>query len=157
MFAYGITSGIHSYVLSAVRSITARTPGANRSTVYRVRLCTSNSFSPSHDNGFRTFVWRAVGLPGDFNNNGVVDAADYVLWRDHLGDASEAAFNGNGDGINGIDAGDFHGGGHTSNTTAVAAPYLALLSQNRLWLFAQTAVSAFERANDVYLFAGKSR
>ena len=22
-----------------------------------------------------------VGVPGDFNNNGVVDAADYVLWR----------------------------------------------------------------------------
>ena len=24
-------------------------------------------------------------LPGDFNNNGVVDAADYVVWRDGLG------------------------------------------------------------------------
>jgi hypothetical protein len=23
----------------------------------------------------------AVGVPGDFNNNGTVDAADYVLWR----------------------------------------------------------------------------
>ncbi len=23
----------------------------------------------------------AVGLPGDYNNNGTVDAADYVLWR----------------------------------------------------------------------------
>ena len=26
-------------------------------------------------------VAGAVGVPGDFNNNGVVDAADYVLWR----------------------------------------------------------------------------
>ncbi len=26
----------------------------------------------------------ATGLPGDFNQNGVVDAADYVLWRDNL-------------------------------------------------------------------------
>lgn len=24
-------------------------------------------------------------LPGDYNNNGTVDAADYTLWRDHLG------------------------------------------------------------------------
>ena len=24
-------------------------------------------------------------LPGDYNQNGVVDAADYVLWRDSLG------------------------------------------------------------------------
>ena len=23
----------------------------------------------------------AAGVPGDYNNNGVVDAADYVLWR----------------------------------------------------------------------------
>ena len=28
---------------------------------------------------------RAVGLPGDFNNNGVVDAADFTVWRDNLG------------------------------------------------------------------------
>lgn len=26
-----------------------------------------------------------VGLPGDYNNNGVVDAADYALWRDNEG------------------------------------------------------------------------
>src|SRR4029077_666443 len=25
------------------------------------------------------------GLPGDFNNDGIVDAADYTVWRDHLG------------------------------------------------------------------------
>ena len=23
-------------------------------------------------------------VPGDYNLNGVVDAADYVVWRDHL-------------------------------------------------------------------------
>ncbi len=27
----------------------------------------------------------APGLPGDFNNNGTVDAADYVVWRNGLG------------------------------------------------------------------------
>jgi hypothetical protein len=26
-----------------------------------------------------------AGVPGDYNNNGVVDAADYVVWRDRLG------------------------------------------------------------------------
>ena len=37
----------------------------------------------------------SVGLAGDFNGNGVVDAADYTVWRDHLG----TSFNlgGNGD------------------------------------------------------------
>jgi hypothetical protein len=27
----------------------------------------------------------AAGIPGDFNQNGVVDAPDYVVWRKHLG------------------------------------------------------------------------
>jgi hypothetical protein len=26
------------------------------------------------------------GVPGDYNANGTVDAADYTLWRDHLGE-----------------------------------------------------------------------
>jgi hypothetical protein len=30
-------------------------------------------------------VQPAPGVPGDYNNNGIVDAADYTVWRDHLG------------------------------------------------------------------------
>jgi hypothetical protein len=30
----------------------------------------------------------AAGLPGDYNQNGTVDAADYVLWRDNVGTTS---------------------------------------------------------------------
>jgi hypothetical protein len=26
-----------------------------------------------------------AGLPGDYNEDGLVDAADYTVWRDHLG------------------------------------------------------------------------
>ena len=26
-----------------------------------------------------------LGIPGDYNQNGTVDAADYTIWRDHLG------------------------------------------------------------------------
>ncbi|WP_146584994.1 hypothetical protein [Posidoniimonas polymericola] len=37
------------------------------------------------------------GLPGDFNNDGSVDAADYSVWRDNLGQSDEA-LNGNGSG-----------------------------------------------------------
>ena len=29
-----------------------------------------------------------LGLPGDYNEDGVVDAADYTVWRDHLGAAA---------------------------------------------------------------------
>ncbi len=47
------------------------------------------------------------GLPGDFNNDGIVDAADYTVWRDNLGAADESALNGNGNGSNGVDEADY--------------------------------------------------
>ncbi|MEN1678795.1 MAG: hypothetical protein AAGJ46_04340 [Planctomycetota bacterium] len=37
------------------------------------------------------------GLDGDFNDDGLVDAADYTVWRDNLGSSSDA-LNGNGTG-----------------------------------------------------------
>jgi CSLREA domain-containing protein len=37
-------------------------------------------------------------LPGDFNGNGVVDAADYSEWRDTVGSVSDLRGDGNGDG-----------------------------------------------------------
>ena len=38
-------------------------------------------------------------LPGDYNFNGVVDMADYILWRDTAGSTSDLRADGNGDGI----------------------------------------------------------
>ncbi|TWT76045.1 PEP-CTERM motif protein [Posidoniimonas polymericola] len=37
----------------------------------------------------------SVALPGDFNGNGVVDAADYTVWRASVGTANDLAGNGN--------------------------------------------------------------
>jgi hypothetical protein len=37
-------------------------------------------------------------LYGDFNDDGQVDAGDYVRWRNHLGDADEMGINFAGDG-----------------------------------------------------------
>ena len=48
--------------------------------------------------GTLSFGGGSVGLAGDYNGNGTVDAADYVVWRDNLGAADESALNGNGDG-----------------------------------------------------------
>ncbi len=53
-------------------------------------------------------VASAIGnLPGDYNGDGAVDAADYTVWRDNLGGTDESVLfgNGNGDGI--IDAADY--------------------------------------------------
>lgn len=41
--------------------------------------------------------WRAPTAPGDFNNDGVVHASDYTVWRDNLGITPEA-LSGNGSG-----------------------------------------------------------
>jgi len=39
-------------------------------------------------------------LPGDYNRNGVVDAADYTVWRDSLGQSgADLVADGNGDGV----------------------------------------------------------
>ena len=46
-----------------------------------------------------------VELTGDYNNNGAVDAADYVVWRNTLGSTTEPAADGNHD--NKIDAADY--------------------------------------------------
>ena len=39
-----------------------------------------------------------LGLPGDYNGDGWVDAADYTVWRDNLGAPEGDLLNGNGDG-----------------------------------------------------------
>lgn len=48
----------------------------------------------------------AGGIEGDFNDDGIVNIADYTLWRDNLGAADESAINDNGDG-GGITASDY--------------------------------------------------
>ena len=40
--------------------------------------------------GLSTETVTPPGVPGDYNNNGIVDAADYTVWRDHLGQNSPA-------------------------------------------------------------------
>lgn len=45
--------------------------------------------------------------PGDFNDNGQVDAADYVVWRKSVGSVVARGFEADGDGDGTIDSGDY--------------------------------------------------
>jgi hypothetical protein len=38
-----------------------------------------------NNGGLSVLISPAVGVPGDYNANGTVDAADYVLWRNYQG------------------------------------------------------------------------
>lgn len=73
-------------------------------------------------------------LRGDFNSDGFVDAADYTVWRDNVDDLNEANLGWNGDGIAGIDEGDYevwaanYGASLPVTTAAVPEPASALLS-----------------------------
>ena len=49
----------------------------------------------------------SAGLAGDFDDDGDVDAADYTVWRDHLGDPTDTPLNGNGNATVGVDQGDY--------------------------------------------------
>ncbi|QDU89528.1 hypothetical protein Pla175_29200 [Pirellulimonas nuda] len=59
--------------------------------------------------GVVQYYYEAIGLPGDFNGDGSVDAADYTVWRDALG--TTASLGGNGDETGGsanlVDAADY--------------------------------------------------
>lgn len=60
----------------------------------------------------------SAGLPGDFNDDGVVDAADYTVWRDNLGANDESALSGNGNGSNGVDQADYQLWAYNLGTTS---------------------------------------
>jgi hypothetical protein len=58
--------------------------GLNEFTISHV---TGNTATTSHPNIFGSYevIPDLIPLPGDFNNDGNVDAADYVVWRKGLG------------------------------------------------------------------------
>lgn len=50
---------------------------------------------------------ESVALPGDFNDDGVIDAGDYVYWRDNLGAPESVLPAGSSDGNGTVDVGDY--------------------------------------------------
>jgi hypothetical protein len=73
----------------------------------------------------------AVPLTGDYNQNGAVDAADYVVWRNTLGSMTALAADGSGNRV--IDAADYslwrsNFGRSSGNGAFLAAPMVSVLS-----------------------------
>ncbi|MEX2172273.1 MAG: PEP-CTERM sorting domain-containing protein [Pirellulales bacterium] len=77
-------------------------------------------------------VVAGAAVPGDYNQNGIVDAADYTVWRNTLGSITNLVADGNGN--NAIDTGDYQvwkqNFGRTSGAgagTAVPEPSSSML------------------------------
>lgn len=102
-----------------------------------------------------------AGLTGDYNANGVVDTADYTVWRDTLGSTADLQADGDGSGT--IDAADYvvwkenfgmTSGGVGSAAGAVPEPatswialcaLLSLIACGRRGVVAQSLVRGFAR------------
>lgn len=118
-------------------TVTAFTPLVGI-TGFRLEVLADNSFPDAgpgrNSNGnfvLTEFQVDASSLPGDYNNNGVVDAADYVLWRNGGPLANEVDAPGT---VNGADYtawrarfGNSSGGGSNLEGSGVPEPLAALL------------------------------
>jgi hypothetical protein len=82
VLAFGIKSTIDSYFFVR-RSVDNGTYAGGQSIWRQINPDGPwTAYSPTHDYGFQTYVFAAAaGLPGDFNNDGKVDASDYITWR----------------------------------------------------------------------------
>ena len=49
--------------------------------------------------------WLSSGVEGDYSENGTVDAADYIIWRDTLGSFADLRADGDGSGV--VDRADY--------------------------------------------------
>ena len=97
-----IASSTQDYRDEEVRFITGIDDAGNGT----IRLTLDSPLSNRHYGQIETYS-SAASLPGDFNRDNIVDAADFTVWRDHLGEPDESALNGNGDGFLGVDHGDY--------------------------------------------------
>jgi hypothetical protein len=53
--------------------------------IFTIGMISGSTLPPYIDNLTLDVTPVASGTPGDYNGNGIVDAADYTVWRDHLG------------------------------------------------------------------------
>ena len=77
-------------------------------TTHRYTVLTDGSFLQlGYANGTLIAIERMAALAGDYNRDGTVDAADYTLWRDTLGQSVAIGGGADGDGDGVVDDGDY--------------------------------------------------
>lgn len=107
-------------------------------------------FTTSESNGLPTapiHSYAFAALTGDYNNNGVVDAADYTVWRDTFGSTIDRRADGDNNGV--VNAADYDvwamslvagSGAAASSSQGVPEPTAAVLL-----LFGVAAIATMSR------------
>jgi hypothetical protein len=85
----------------------AGTAGASIATLHISDYGTGSSSNGSKEYFFDDLMITAAGIPGDYNNNGTVDAADFVSWRATLGQTVPSSSGADGNNNGRIDVGDY--------------------------------------------------
>ncbi len=81
-FTTANTASIGSLMNTATLSTNPTTAAAQSDVAFTYSLASGNIVT-----GIVEYYFQQTPLPGDFNANGVVDAADYSVWRDNLAPA----------------------------------------------------------------------
>lgn len=95
------------------------------------------------DIGWTLVEPEIIGLAGDYNGDGTVDAADYTIYRDNLGSTSQLAADGSGNGV--IDLADYNVwtnayGNSSSSSSATGVP------EPSSWLLAVSMIATVSLA-----------
>jgi hypothetical protein len=108
---YSVADPMNPVLLASAAGLAGLQPNGNQTgqiawgaaTINPDGSATQNLYGLRTNGGIRAFTFSlpVAGVNGDYNGNGVVDAADYVVWRNHLGlsgGATKAQGDGTGDG-----------------------------------------------------------
>jgi hypothetical protein len=139
---FGATDIVRSLFIDGTAQATGTWGAVGSGAAHESALITGSGF-------LNVSTMPVVGVPGDFNNNGVVDAADYVLWRSGGPLQNEVSDSGTVTPQDYLDwrarFGNTSGAGSALGAAAVPEP--AVLSMCGLGLFFAGCIGRRERHN----------
>jgi hypothetical protein len=88
-------------------AIRMKMPGLRNSLPVLLIFGTPNSSVDAEDNVAFPWAEQQTSLPGDYNGDGAVNAADYTVWRDTLGQSAASGLLADGSGNGIVDQADY--------------------------------------------------